>query len=155
MNWYKQIKLALPVDETIPSSHYMDYGHEGYFEIGDVEGMIFHKLEPEAQKSVKKKIDKNKETIWIMQKNYEIIENPAIGVNDIGIIKRYTHWDVWGLLDQSILAKGRYEGDNNIVSFVYTSALRGYSINRRNHVEKMMLRSVDKHFNNPKISVFN
>ena len=159
MNWYKEIKIALPVNVSLPIHNYMEIGHEGYWDIGDVDGIALKRLEPEAQKSVKRKIESNKETLWIMDDKYKITEHPSVGINENGVVKRYSHFDVWGLLPDKTIAKGRYEGDNNIVSFGFTAYYRDHMLSipfhRRSYAENMVFKAVDKHFGNPEIAIFN
>ena len=160
MNWYKEIKIALPVNVTLPIHNYMSIGHEGYWDISDVDGLFFERLEPEAQESVKRKIEANKETLWVMDDKYNITEHPTIGINEHGVVKVYTHTEVWGIsFNKEIIAKGRYEGDNNIVSFGFTGNYRDHMLSipfhRRSYAEKAIFKVVDRHFGNPEIAVLN
>ena len=127
MNWYKEIKLALPVVDKDPSvykyPHYLSIGHE----------------------------DKPFDKIWVMYSDFSIDSKDLY--NEEGEI--LTHADTWP--DKTdMFAKGRYDSEKHMVSLAYFPAiLNDIPFSRLIHAKKRVAQALDREFNNPEIIEYN
>ena len=127
MNWYKIVKLALPIVDENPARYryppYLSVGHE----------------------------DKPFDKIWVMYNDFSIDSRDLY--NDEGAI--LTHEDEWP--DKTdMFAKGRYDSKKHMVSLVYFPAiLNDIPFERLIHAKKRVAAALDKEFDNPAIIEYN
>jgi hypothetical protein len=123
MNWYKKIKIALPVDTRYERGHrrpsYLSVGHQ----------------------------DKPLDQIWALFSDYYLDVYDLY--NEDGIV--LTHEDLWP--DRSdMLARGRYEDFNHRISLVYEQKYSMVRFPpRREKMREKIISVLDKQFNNPTI----
>ena len=142
MNWYKEIKIALPVSKDIPwDASYYDIGHDAFNLFQKLRGKKIDSLPEEIQKKILEHLDKDK--IWYIYNDYSIVVKPALWIDKQGKLVVATH------SGYTALAKGRYDSEKHVVSLHDFS----YDQNptRLAYKKKRIQRVLDDTFGNPTI----
>ena len=141
MNWYKEIKLALPLSRYRPwNMSYFDVGHDSFNLFDKLRGKKVDSLPEEVQQKIAEHLDKDK--IWYIHHDYSIQVKPALWIDEQGKLVVATHSGM-------PLAKGRYDHFRHMVSLMDFS----YDKNPKKleHIKKRIHKILDDTFNNPTI----
>jgi hypothetical protein len=149
MNWYKQIKLAVPITEAPGKMTYFDVGHNVNFSARKYNNTNINEYPEEEQKIIRD--FEHKEALWYILKDFNFLLVPAMEIADNGFIMINTHRD--SINGKDVLAQGRYDKNKNVVSFV------GYfpssdNPKRQEYSKKRIYRILDHIFKNAPIYGF-
>ena len=129
MNWYKEIKVALPVMERRPGYEYTSVGHDYFDEYGVI-----------------------REELWLIDKDWNLL------TVKFGGRKITEHSDAFPGKWAGAKAKGRYEekkgGKKRVSLVVIQQNMQYYDPKKNQYIIEKASKILDKHYGNPDIILF-